>query len=91
MSTIRFVPINDRGLRIGEGHPRARLTDGDVEMIRALGEEGVRYRLIAEKFEITKWMVGRICRYERRDQTTFGFKEVVVVHAPVQAAGALLS
>lgn len=76
MPTIRFVPVNDRGLRIGEGHPRARLTDNDVENIRALGETGMRYRLIAEKFEVSKWMIGRICRYERRNQTTFGFKQI---------------
>ena len=25
---------NEAGLRIGEGHPNAKLTDGEVEMIR---------------------------------------------------------
>ncbi len=64
--------------RIGEGHPRARLTDGDVEMIRTLAEAGVRYAEIAAKFEITKWMVGRICRYEHSNHAVWGFKEVVV-------------
>jgi len=71
---MKFVPVNERGLRIGEGHPRARLTDGDVECIRALAEAGLRYAEIAVKFEITKWMVGRICRFERRAQTIAYFK-----------------
>ena len=36
---IKFVPVNERGKRIGEGHPRAKLTDHDVELILALLDE----------------------------------------------------
>jgi DNA invertase Pin-like site-specific DNA recombinase len=71
---MKYVPVNERGYRIGEGHPRAKLTDHDVELIRTLFEDGMRYKLIAEKFEVTHWIIGRICRYERRNQTIANFK-----------------
>lgn len=70
----KLVAVNENGLRIGEDHHRAKLLDEDVEHIRALAEGGMRYAEIAEKFEISKWMVGRICRFERRGQTTAKLK-----------------
>lgn len=74
MRTI-LVAVNEDGLRIGESHPRAKLSDDDIELIRALAEEGMRYRVIAQKFEISKVTVGRICRYERRGQTIARLKK----------------
>jgi len=73
---MRVVAVNERGLLIGEDHPRARLTDGEVELIRLLHEEGMSYTVLAEKFEVSKWAVGRICRYERRAQPPAAFKRV---------------
>ena len=32
----KTVAVNEAGLRIGEDHPNAKLTDGEVEMIRQL-------------------------------------------------------
>lgn len=32
----RYVAVNAAGLRIGEGHPRARLTDHKVDLMRTL-------------------------------------------------------
>lgn len=49
------------GRRIGESHHRARLTSGDVSNIRALHEDGMGYGQIAEKFEIARSTVQRIC------------------------------
>lgn len=72
---VRLVGVNDRGLRVGEGHGGSKLTDHEVELIRQLAEDGMRYSLIAAKFEISKVTVGRICRYERRGQTTAKFKQ----------------
>lgn len=70
----RLVGVNERGIRVGEGHQRSKLSDHDVELIRELAEDGMRYSLIAAKFEISKGTVGRICRYERRGQTAIRFK-----------------
>lgn len=64
-----LVPVNERGLRIGQYHHNARLTDADVELIRQLADSGMRHSVIAEKFEISRYTVGRICRSERRAQT----------------------
>lgn len=35
----RLVAVNERGLRIGEGHPRAVLSDHEVELLLQLLEE----------------------------------------------------
>ena len=51
----------------GEKSPRAQLTDGEVELIRALHEKhGMSYSTLAEKFEVSVSLVGKICRYQRR-------------------------
>ena len=75
----RTVAVNDAGLRIGEDHPNAKLTDAEVERIRSLHEDGMIYEVLAEKFEVSKWAIGRICRYERRAQTPANFKNVHVL------------
>lgn len=73
----RTVAINDAGLRIGEEHPNAKLTDAEVEIIRQLHEEdGLSYKSLAEKFEISKGAVAKICRYERRAQYPVKWKEI---------------
>lgn len=52
--------------REGEDHPNARLTSSEVELIRQLHAEGMTYRTLAWKFEVSRHCIGRICRYERR-------------------------
>ena len=74
----KTVAVNDAGLRIGEDHPNAKLTDAEVERIRSLHEDGMSYEALAEKFEVSKWAIGRICRYERRGQFVVDFKAVPV-------------
>jgi IS30 family transposase len=75
----KTVAVNERGLRIGEDHPRAELTDAEVERIRELHEEGMSYRQLAEKFEQSKGAIAKICRYERRGQFVASFKAVPVL------------
>ena len=75
----KTVAVNEAGLRIGEDHPNAKLTDAEVERIRSLHEGGMSYETLAEKFEVSKWAIGRICRYERRAQTPVDFKRVHVL------------
>lgn len=43
----RIVGVNERGLRVGQDHQRARLSDAAVETIRRLHEEGMSYRVPA--------------------------------------------
>lgn len=78
MSMKRSVMVNEAGLRIGEDHPNAKLTDSEVERIRSLHDEGMSYKTLAEKFEVSKGSIAKICRYERRGQFVTDFKAVPV-------------
>lgn len=74
---MNYVPVNEVGLRIGEGHPRATLTDAEVERIRVLHEdEGMSYTRLAAIFEVNRGTVAKICRYERRGQTPANWKKI---------------
>lgn len=75
----RFVAVNERGLRVGEDHQNAELTNEEVERLRQLHDSGLSYRALAEKFDVSKSLVAMICRHERRAQTASGWK---AVHVP---------
>jgi|GEM_PF-671930 len=74
----RTVAINEKGLRIGQDHPQAKLTDGQVALIRQLHGEGMGYAQLAEKFEVSHHTIGRICRFEIRAQTVARHKPLPV-------------
>lgn len=74
----RTVAVNGAGLRIGEDHPNAKLTDYEVELMRRLHEQGMSYKTLAKKFGVSKGAVAKICRYERRGQHAARFKAVPV-------------
>lgn len=59
---------NEQGRRIGESHPRATLSDHDVELVLALVDEGLSYSEIAEKFEVSKSCIAHIATGRRRGQ-----------------------
>jgi DNA invertase Pin-like site-specific DNA recombinase len=65
----QLVGVNERGLRVGEDHQRAKLSNHEIELIRQLREQGMTCRAIAEKFEISKAMVSYICSHKKRAQT----------------------
>ena len=56
----RMVGLNDRNCVVGQDHPRAVLTDHDVELLLALRDEGFSYSWLARKFEVTKMHAWRI-------------------------------
>lgn len=56
-----------KGRRIGEDHQNAVLTNSEVELVRHCREkDAMTYAQIAEKFEISKSSVAKICQYMRR-------------------------
>ena len=61
-----MVKRNAEGRRVGESHPKAELTDRDVELMRELRDEGRSYRWLAKTFEIPKRTVRDIVNYRRR-------------------------
>lgn len=77
----RMVAVNDKGLRIGEDHGRARLTDHEVELMRRMHElhpvghpEHWGYRRLSAKFGVTKTLARKICNYLFRAQHAARFK-----------------
>ena len=63
----KTVAVNEFGLRVGEDHPNAKLTDREIELIRDMHEvNGMSYLELAKRFEVSKGSIAKICRYERR-------------------------
>ena len=75
----RIVWVNDRGLRVGEDHQNARLTNAEVDLLLALRDDGWSYRQLALKFEISKSGVRKICKGQTRCQASALSK---TVHVP---------
>lgn len=75
---LTFVTFNDRGRRIGDSHPRAKLSNREVELVLQLHAQGVPYSAIAGKFGVSKSCVALICRHERRGQAPALFRTVHV-------------
>lgn len=70
-SESRMVAVNDRGDRLGEDHPRAKLTNHDIDLMFELrfptdGASPMSYGQIAEKFEVSKGYVSDILSDRRR-------------------------
>jgi len=70
----RIVAVNDRGGAIGEDHPRAVLTNHEVELMLELRSEGYSYAWLAEKFEVAKSTVFGICTGKTRVQHAAAFR-----------------
>lgn len=65
----RLVALNDRGQRIGDTHPQAKYSNGEVAAVLALRDQGMSYQQIAKACEMPKSTVACICRGDRRCQT----------------------
>lgn len=76
--TKRLVAVNERGIRVGEDHPRARYTDGEVNMVLSLRDEGMSYDQIARLVEMPKGTVRDFCKFRRRAQPATAWKEVCI-------------
>lgn len=71
------VPVNEKGIRIGEFHHRSTISDADVDMMRDLHEiNGRSYGQLARKYKLPVHTVAKICRYERRNQFPYRWKRV---------------
>jgi hypothetical protein len=50
----------------GQSHPKAKLTDGEVDRIRNLAEAGWSYNQLASAFEVSKGCICKIVLCQRR-------------------------
>lgn len=74
----KLVAVNERGLRIGEDHQNARYTDGEIDLVLSLRDEGRSYGEIARLMDMPKSTVRDICTGRRRCQYPVRFKTVRV-------------
>lgn len=80
----KLVAVNEKGRRIGESHPRAKLKDWEIDLLRELVEELIEegvpkmqaYQLAAEKFELALPSVRKIVNCQRRAQTPERYKRI---------------
>lgn len=73
----RMVAINDKGIRIGEDHPGAKLTNADVERLLRLREEtSWGYKRLAEIFDVSPSQVRRIVQGTHRGQAAMGYRAI---------------
>lgn len=73
---VRHLAINERGYRVGEDHHNARYTNGEVEMVLMLRDEGQGYKSIAKRMEMPVTTVRDICLGRRRSQLVAGVRKV---------------
>ncbi|TXH33866.1 helix-turn-helix domain-containing protein [Zoogloea sp.] len=66
---MKIVAVNERGQRIGETHPQAKYSNGEVSLLLSLRDQGLTYSQIAQACGIPKSTVAHICRGARRCQT----------------------
>jgi hypothetical protein len=72
-----YVPVDEKGYRIGENHPMAKLSDKTIDAIRDAHENlGIGYRRLAVFFGLPRSTVRNICLYRRRASTIAGWKDV---------------
>ncbi len=73
----RLVGVNENGRRVGQDHPGAVLTDRDVDLVFELREQGLGYRRIAKKIEVSVTAIKKIIKGKMRAQRAARFKVVV--------------
>jgi hypothetical protein len=81
----KLVGVDERGNRVGEDHPRAKLTNADIDLMFELrfptdGALPLSYRVIAEKFEVSKGYVSDILSDRRRRRSSYpvAFRRVAI-------------
>ncbi len=71
----RVVAIGERGGRLGEDNGRAKLTNGEVELILTLHHQHkMTYAVLADKFDVSVSLIGKICRHERRAEVVASWR-----------------
>lgn len=77
---MRLIGVNEKGARVGQDHPRAVLTDAQVEMVLVLHQrDGWGYRRIARVLEVSRESVRDVCKGRRRCQVAVTWRVVCVL------------
>lgn len=57
---------DENKVKRGENHPKAKLTDHEVELVRQLREDGYTYDQLSEIFETPPSTIRDMCKYLTR-------------------------
>lgn len=74
----KTVTLNELGRRIGESHPRAKLTDAEVDLVLDLLADGMSLAQVAGKMDVSKSCIAHIASGRRRGQMIARVVSVVV-------------
>lgn len=69
------VGVNERGIRVGQWHQRAELTDAEIDRMRAEREAGRSWKKLAAMFDCSVRHCRDVCAGKKRQLAT-RFKEV---------------
>lgn len=85
MQRRTLVALNETGARIGEHHPRARLTQADVNRLLDLRAAGWSLGQLAKLFRVSKGAVQHVCSGVCWTQKPARYRatSIDVVHQPV--------
>ncbi len=75
MTATRMLAVNELGIRVGEDHQRAKLTNAEVDRLLDLHEErGVGYKRLGAIFAVSPSTARDICNYTKRAQHATDFR-----------------
>jgi hypothetical protein len=72
--TARMVAVNEQGQRVGESHPRARLSDAEIDLMFVMRKRGVPVAEIARWFGRNRSYVWRVLHHRKRNQLAVVWK-----------------
>lgn len=72
----KLVAIGEKGRWIGEDHPKAKLSNEDIDKVFEYREKGWSYMMIAKKFKVSRESIKSICQGRTRCQWPVRFKKV---------------
>ncbi len=73
------VGVNERGYRVNECHHHCTIPNHVVDALRDLHEDhGIGYGTLAKIFNMNRYTISRICRYERRADYATRYKTIKV-------------
>lgn len=76
---VKLVAVSDKGRVVGESHPKSKLTDHEVDLIRHLHETArLSYKILGDKFEVSKGAIAKIVKCERRAVVAVRVKRVPI-------------
>lgn len=66
----RAIGVNERGLRVGQWHHRAKLTDADVDRMLAFREQGASWQTLSTMFDCSIRHCRDVCAGRKRQTAT---------------------